>query len=179
MKLHETPLPGAYLIELERVEDSRGFFARSFCVDEFARHCLNAPIAQCNVSYNKKAGTLRGMHYQIAPHEEIKLVRCTMGAIHDVILDLRRESKTWGCWYQIELTAENRKALYVPKGFAHGFQTLSDNSEVLYQMSELYHPESARGVRWDDPAFEITWPLADPILSDRDRSYLLFDRAKG
>jgi dTDP-4-dehydrorhamnose 3,5-epimerase len=177
LKFHKTPLAGAYLIELELVEDSRGFFARSFCVDEFARHGLDATVKQCNVSFNKVAGTLRGLHYQIAPHEEAKLVRCTMGAIYDVILDLRRESETRGRWFQIELTAENRKALFIPKGFAHGFQTLSGNSEVLYQMSESYHPECARGVRWDDPAFEIRWPLADPILSDRDRTYPLFDRA--
>jgi dTDP-4-dehydrorhamnose 3,5-epimerase len=177
VKVLKTSLPGAYVIEPERIEDERGFFARSFCVDEFALHALDPSIVQCNISFNKRSGTLRGMHYQIAPHEEIKLVRCTMGAIYDVILDLRNGSETRGRWYHIELTAENRKALYVPKGFAHGFQTLNDNSEVLYQMCESYHPESARGVRFDDPAFEIVWPLPDPILSDRDRSYPLFDRA--
>ena len=179
MKFLKTPLAGAYVIEAERIEDSRGFFARSFCVDEFARHGLDPSIAQCNISFNRIAATLRGMHYQIAPHEEIKVVRCTMGAIYDVIVDLRPESEAYGRWYAVELTAENRKALYIPKGFAHGFQTLSDNSEVLYQMSEFYHPESARGMRWDDPAFGITWPLPEPILSDRDRSYPLLERGGG
>ena len=173
MKFLPTPLAGAYLIELEQLDDERGFFARSFCQNEFKAHGLDPVVAQCNVSFNRRRGTLRGLHYQAAPHAEAKLVRCTRGAVWDVIVDLRKGSLTVRQWHAAELTAENRRALYVPAGFAHGFQTLADDTEVLYQMSEFYHPESARGVRWDDPALGIDWPVPDPILSNRDRSYAL------
>jgi len=173
LKFLPTPLAGAYLIELEQLDDERGFFARSFCQNEFKAHGLDPVVAQCNVSFNRKRGTVRGLHYQAEPHAEAKLVRCTRGAVWDVIVDLRRGSLTVRQWHAAELTAENRRALYVPAGFAHGFQTLADDTEVLYQMSEFYHPESARGVRWDDPALGIDWPVPDPILSNRDRSYAL------
>jgi dTDP-4-dehydrorhamnose 3,5-epimerase len=168
-----TPLAGAYAIELEHIEDERGFFARSFCQDEFRKHGLKPAIAQCNVSWNRKRGTLRGLHYQAAPHEEAKVVRCTRGAVWDVLVDLREGSPTRLRWHARELNADNRLAFYVPEGFAHGFQTLADDSEVLYQMSESYHPGLARGLRWDDPRLGIEWPLPDPILSARDRSYAL------
>jgi dTDP-4-dehydrorhamnose 3,5-epimerase len=171
MRFTETKLKGAYIIEPEPIADERGFFARTFCAREFEAHGLNPRLAQCNISYNARRGTLRGMHYQAAPHQEAKLVRCTMGAIYDVIIDLRPESPTFKHWIAVELTAENRLMLYVPTGFAHGFQTLEDNTEVFYQMSEFYHPECARGVRWDDPAFGIKWPILHPILSNKDRSY--------
>ncbi|MBP1735805.1 MAG: dTDP-4-dehydrorhamnose 3,5-epimerase, partial [Deltaproteobacteria bacterium] len=155
-------------------EDERGFFARSFCAKEFKEHGLNQNIAQCNISYNGKKGTLRGMHYQAAPHEEAKLVRCTMGAIYDVIIDLRPDSSTFKKWIGVELTKENRRMLYVPEGFAHGFQTLEDHTEVLYQMSEFHHPEWARGVRWNDPTFGIFWPVNVEIISIGDQQYLDF-----
>lgn len=173
MKFLPTPLSGAFVVELERLEDERGFFARSFCQDEFRKQGLKLAIAQCNVSWNRKRSTLRGLHYQAAPHEEAKVVRCTRGAIWDVIVDMRESSPTRLRWYALELNADNRLALYVPEGFAHGFQTLADGSEVLYQMSEFYHPDLARGLRWDDLKIKIKWPLPDPILSERDRSYAL------
>jgi dTDP-4-dehydrorhamnose 3,5-epimerase len=166
-----TPLAGAFAIELEPHGDERGFFARSFCQDEFRAQGLEPVIAQCNVSFNRRRGTLRGLHYQVAPHREAKVVRCTRGAIWDVIVDLREGSPTLFRWFALELSAEDRRALYVPKGFAHGFQTLADESEVLYQMSEFYHPESARGVRWDDPQLALPWPVKGAILSDRDRAF--------
>ena len=171
MIFNETPLKDAYIIELERIHDERGFFARSWCVKEFKEYGLNPNLVQCNVSFNKKTGTLRGMHYQAAPHEETKLVRCTKGAFYDVIIDLRPDSPTFKRWFGMELTAENRKALYIPEGFAHGFQTLEDDTEVFYQMSEFYHRESARSIRYDDPAFRIEWPLAHPSLSPKDSIY--------
>ena len=171
MKFIETPLKGAYIIELEPIEDERGFFARSFCKEEFKRHGIEFEVAQCNISYNKKKGTLRGMHYQAPPHEEGKLVSCIKGAICDVIIDLRPDSPTYCKWFAVELTAKNYKMLYVPKGFAHGFQTLEDNTVVFYQMSEFYHPECARGVRWNDPAFGIEWPISNPIMSEKDKSF--------
>ena len=164
----ETKLNGAFIIDIEPREDERGFFARSWCEDEFQSHGLNPRLAQCNISFNKKRGTLRGMHYQVAPFAEAKLVRCTMGAIHDVIIDLRPDSPTFKQWISVDLTAENRRALYVPENFAHGFQTLRDNTEVFYQMSEFYHPECARGVRWDDPAFGIRWTLPVEVVSEQD-----------
>jgi dTDP-4-dehydrorhamnose 3,5-epimerase len=164
-------LQGAYIIELEKKEDERGVFARSFCQDEFRRQGLNPAIAQCNISFNRHKGTLRGMHFQAPPVEEDKLVRCTRGAICDVIVDIRRESKTYCRWASTELTAGNHRMLFVPRGFAHGFQTLEDRSEVFYQMSEFYDPRYARGIRWDDPAIGIEWPLKDPVISDKDRSY--------
>jgi len=173
VKFAPTTLGGAHVIELERLEDERGFFARSFCQDEFRRHGLDPAVAQCNVSWNRRRGTLRGLHYQAAPHEEAKVVRCTRGAIWDVIVDIRDGSATRHKWFSVELSADDRRALYVPKGFAHGFQTLADDSEVLYQMSEPYHAELARGLRWDDPKLGIRWPLPDPVLSARDRGYAL------
>ena len=171
MKFRPTPLEGALVVELERIEDDRGFFARSFCEAEFRARGLNPAVAQCNVSWNRRKGTLRGLHFQAKPHEEAKLVRCTRGAIWDVVVDLRDDSPTRLRWHAVELSADNRLALFVPGGFAHGFQTLQDDSEVLYQMAESYRPELARGVPWNDPKLAIAWPLADPILSERDRSY--------
>lgn len=170
----ETPLQGAYLIDVERLEDSRGFFARSWCQDEFSKYDLATNLAQCNISFNTQKGTLRGMHYQAEPYPEEKLVRCTMGAIYDVIIDLRPNSATFKDWFGVELTAENRRALFVPTGFAHGFQTLIDRTEVFYQMSEFFHPELACGIRWDDPAFGIDWHKKTLIISERDQSYLDF-----
>lgn len=164
----ETKLKGAFVIDIEPLEDQRGFFARAWCRDEFERHGLNTRIVHCNISFNKQRGTLRGMHYQAPPFAEAKLVRCTRGAIYDVIIDLRSDSPTFHEWFSVELTAENHRALFVPEGFAHGFQTLMDNSEVFYQMSEIFHPEHARSLRWNDPAFEIAWPIPDPILSEKD-----------
>ena len=170
MKFSPTKLSGVWLVDLERREDERGFFARSWCQSEFERHGLNPRLVQCNVSFNRKRGTLRGMHYQVAPHAEAKLVRCTRGAIFDVAVDLRPESPTYRHWVGVELTAENGRALYIAEGFAHGFQTLADDSEVFYQMSEFFHPECARGLRWNDPAFGISWPSPNPIISDRDQN---------
>jgi dTDP-4-dehydrorhamnose 3,5-epimerase len=166
----ETGLPGAFVIEPERLEDARGFFARTFCAREFAARGLDPRLAQCSVSFNKRRGTLRGMHYQVLPHAEAKLVRCTAGSIHDVIVDLRPSSPAFKHHASVVLSAENRRALYVPEGVAHGFQTLEDDTEVFYQISEFHAPEAARCVRWNDPAFGIAWPIADPILSDRDRT---------
>ena len=174
MKFTETRLKGAYIIEIEPIEDERGFFARSWCKQEFESHGLNPEIVQSSISFNKKRGTLRGMHYQAGPHEEAKTVRCTMGAIFDVIIDLRADSFTFKQWVAAELTAGNRKMLYVPEGFAHGFLTLTDDTEVLYQMSTFYEPASARGLRWDDPAIGITWPLAVSAISARDQQYAPF-----
>ena len=171
MVFTETKLKGAFVIELERLEDDRGFFARTFCRQEFEKHRLNPNIVQCSTSFNKKRGALRGMHYQLKPHEEVRLVRCTRGAMYDVILDLRMDSPTFKHWVAVELAAENRTMVYIPEGFAHGFQTLEDNTEVFYQMSETYHPGLAHGVRWNDPAFAIRWPVADPIVSRRDGDY--------
>jgi dTDP-4-dehydrorhamnose 3,5-epimerase len=169
----ETKLKGAYQIDLELRRDDRGFFARSFCQNEFAAHGLKTIVAQSNVSFNRQKGTLRGMHFQVPPKAEAKLVRCTRGAVYDVIIDLRSESASYCSWVAVELTADNSRMLYVPEGFAHGFQTLEDNAEVFYQMFEFYAPDYARGVRWDDPAFGIAWPLTNPIVSERDRSYPL------
>ena len=173
MKFLPTPLAGAFVVELVRMEDERGFFARSFCQDEFRALGLNPSITQCNISWNRRAGTLRGLHYQERPHEEAKLVRCTRGAVWDVVVDLRDGSPTRLRWHAVELSARNRLALYVPEGFAHGFQTLQDDTEVLYQISESYRPDLARGVRWDDPTLGITWPVSDPVISERDRTYPL------
>lgn len=159
------------MVELEPAADERGFFARAWCAEEFREHHLNPALAQCSISFNHRRGTLRGMHYQEAPHREAKLVRCTAGAIYDVIVDLRRASPTYCKWFAVELTAANRKMLYVPEGFAHGFQTLADQTEVFYQISEKYRPESSRGVRWNDPLFGIDWPIPAPILSPRDRAF--------
>lgn len=167
----ETKLKGAYIIEPERLEDARGFFARTWCQHEFESHGLSQRLVQCSVSFNNKRGTLRGMHYQAAPYEEVKLVRCTMGAIYDVIIDLRPVSPTFKQHVAVTLTAENRTMLYIPEGFAHGFQTLEDDTEVFYQMSEFYAPAYARGVRWNDPAFSIQWPEDRRIILERDQNY--------
>jgi dTDP-4-dehydrorhamnose 3,5-epimerase len=167
----ETKLEGAYLVDLERFEDERGFFALSWSAEEFAARGLESKLAECNVSFNRKKGTLRGMHYQTAPHGQVKLVRCTRGAIFDVIIDLRANSPTFKQWAGAELTANNHRALYVPMDFAHGFQTLEDDSEVFYQMSTPYVPGSGRGVRWDDPAFGIDWPQDERIIIERDNQY--------
>jgi dTDP-4-dehydrorhamnose 3,5-epimerase len=175
MRFRETKLKGAYLVEPERLEDERGFFARTWCQREFEAHGLNPRLVQCSVAFNRKTGTLRGMHYQAAPHAEAKLVRCTMGAIYDVILDLRPASLTLRQWIAEELTAENRRALYIPEGCAHGFQTLADNTEVLYQMSEFYYPERASAVRWNDPAFQIEWPLPPTAISRKDLTHANWD----
>ena len=166
----ETKLNGAFLIELERIEDERGFFALSWSAEEFARHGLDSQLVECNVSRNNKKGTLRGMHYQAHPHGQTKLVRCTMGVIYDVVVDLRASSPTFKQWVGVELSANNHLMIYIPKGFAHGFQALEDNSEVFYQMSHPYVPHSSRTVRWDDSAFDIYWPPGERIILERDRS---------
>ena len=166
-----TPLAGAVIVEPEPHEDARGLFARTWCRQEFEAHGLETRLAQCSTSLNKRKGTLRGMHYQAAPMAETKLVRCTRGAIFDVIIDLRPDSPTFTRHVAVTLTAENRTALYVPVGFAHGFQTLADDTEVFYQISELYSAEHARGVRWNDPAFAIAWPDDERIITERDRTY--------
>ena len=171
MKFTETALKGAYIVEIERFSDERGFFGRTFCSKEFAEHGLNPNLVQCSTSYNCKKGTLRGMHFQAAPFEEAKFVRCTMGAVYDVIIDLRPASPTYRKWVGTELTAENRTALYIPVGFAHGFLTLEDRSELFYQMSEYWSPPHGRGVRWDDPAFAIKWPMQPLVLSPKDAAY--------
>ena len=171
MIFEPTILPGAYVIEPERYEDFRGSFTRVFCQKEFAAAGLEARIVQCSVSFNRRKGTLRGMHYQEAPYQEVKLVRCNRGSVYDVIVDLRRESPTFKRHFALELNEQNGTALYIPTGVAHGFQTLVDDTEVCYQMSEFYMPQFARGVRYSDPAFGIRWPIADPIILDRDATY--------
>jgi len=171
MLFTETQLTGAYIIDPERIADERGFFARTWDRHEFAARGLLTSLAQCNISFNARRGTLRGMHYQAAPYAETKLVRCTAGAIYDVIIDLRPESPTLRQWLAFELSADNRCMLYIPEGFAHGFQTLTDRSEVFYQMTEFYAPDYARGVRWDDPAFGIVWPEAPQVIAARDQAY--------
>lgn len=171
MKFTAAGLAGAFILDIERLADERGFFARTFCRDEFAAHGLRTEFVQCNTSFNLRRGTLRGMHFQRAPYAEAKIVRCTRGAIHDVIVDLRPDSLSYCRWIAVELSAENERMLYVPEGMAHGFQTLADGSEVFYQMAAMYRPDAAGGVRWNDPAFDIRWPLADPIVSARDAAY--------
>lgn len=174
MRFVETPLPGVWVIELDLVEDDRGWFARTFDVAEFAARGLDANVVQCNASFNARRGTLRGMHYQAEPYGEPKLVRCVRGAIFDVALDLRPQSNTYRRWHAVELTIENHRALYLPQGVGHGFQTLTDNCEVWYQMGREYVPEASRGVRWDDPQFTIEWPsppAGGRTISERDRAY--------
>jgi dTDP-4-dehydrorhamnose 3,5-epimerase len=172
MIITETELPGAYVIEQERRYDARGFFARIWSEREFAERGLETHIAQCSLSHNKRTGTLRGLHFQRAPHEEVKLVRCTKGTIHDIIVDLRPDSSTFRQWMALELEEDDRRSLYVPRGFAHGFQTLTEYAEVFYMISEPHAPEAAAGVRWNDPAFGIEWPLGEPAeISERDRSW--------
>ncbi len=167
----ETKLKGAYIIDLQKLEDIRGFFARSWCQREFSEHGLNDRLVQCDISFNHKRGTLRGMHYQQSPYAEAKLVRCAAGALYDVIVDLRPDSPTYLQWISVQLSAQNRRAVFVPEGFAHGFQTLLDDTEVLYQMSEFYTPEAAGGFRWDDPLIKIRWPGKVSVISPKDQSY--------
>ena len=176
MLFSETKLRGAFVIEPERKEDERGYFARTFCEKEFAEHGLQTRFVQCNLSNSRRKGTLRGMHFQAAPHAEVKLVLCARGAIYDVIVDLRADSPTYRQHIGESLSAANGRMLYIPEGFAHGFQTIEDDTTVFYQMSQFYHPESARGVRWDDPAFHIEWPSAERIIIQRDREYPLLPR---
>lgn len=171
MHFHQTKLSGVFEIHLDPHVDDRGFFARAWCAMEFAANGLNPSLAQCNISFNSRKGTLRGMHLQAAPHTEAKLVRCTRGAICDVVLDLRPQSPTYKAWIAVTLTSTNRRMIYVPEECAHGFLTLEDETEVFYQMSEIYSAESARGVRWNDPAFQISWPGKVEVISDRDRNY--------
>jgi dTDP-4-dehydrorhamnose 3,5-epimerase len=175
MVITETKLKGAFVVELEPFEDVRGFFARAWSDREFEAFGLNARFVETNISFNKKRGTLRGMHYQLPPYQQVKLVRCTRGSIYDVIIDLRTDSPTFKQWYALELSAENRLMLYVPGEFAHGFQTLRDNTEVFYQTSAYYAPEHGRGVRWNDFAFNITWPDDDLVMVERDRNYQDFE----
>lgn len=167
----ETDLQGSYVIELEKLKDKRGFFSRAWCQKEFDKHGLNPRIVQANLSYNVKKGTVRGMHYQVAPHEESKLVRCIQGAIFDVIIDLRPESPTYKNWIGVELSLENHRMLYVPEGFGHGFQSLVNHTEVFYQVSEFYTPGAERGARYNDPAFNITWPLDVDVISEKDANW--------
>ncbi len=172
MIFHETKIKSVFIIEPELIKDERGFFARMWCAKEFANHGLNPNLSQISVAFNSKKHTLRGMHYQQAPHEEAKLVRCTSGSIYDVIIDLRANSKTFKEWFSIELSANSHKMIYVPEGCAHGYITLEDNIEVLYQMSTFYSPNHYVGVRWNDPAFNINWPFCENlIISEKDKSY--------
>jgi dTDP-4-dehydrorhamnose 3,5-epimerase len=179
MNLVPTALPGAYVIDPELFEDQRGLFARTWDADVFREAGLSDVLVQCSVSFNTRRGTVRGMHYQAAPHEEAKLVRCTAGRMFDVAIDLRPGSPAYRSWVGVELSAENRRALYVPEGCAHGFLTLADATEVLYQMSARHVPEAARGVRWDDPAFGIEWPGEMVVINDRDRTYPDFIASSG
>ena len=167
----ETKLRGAYIIDLERVKDERGYFARRWCAKEFASHGVNPALVQVNIGHSTQKGTLRGMHFQVAPHAEVKVVYCSRGALYDVIVDLRDGSTTKGQWVGVELTADNGRMLYVPEGFAHGYQTLQDETELAYQTSQFYAKESARGVRYNDPAFGITWPLPVSVISTGDQNW--------
>jgi len=171
MKFQKTKIEGLYIIEPELKTDERGYFARIFAKDELAREGLSFDIVHANISSTKKRGTVRGMHFQREPKAEGKIVQCVRGGIYDVAVDLRKNSKTFGKWEAVELTEENRKMFFIPKGFAHGFQALTDNCEVKYFMSEFYSPEHATGVRWDDPMLRVSWPIADIILDEKDRSW--------
>jgi dTDP-4-dehydrorhamnose 3,5-epimerase len=170
----ETELKGAFILDVKRFEDERGFFGRTYCAQEFEEYGLNTNVIQCNISFNKKKGTLRGMHMQLAPHAETKLVRCTQGAIYDVIVDMRANSATFKQWIGVELTADSYRMLYIPEGFAHGFFTLQDNTEITYQLSNSYVPAAERGYRWDDPAFNIQWPAEPSVISEKDKSHAPF-----
>lgn len=174
MKFIPLELPGACVIDVEPRRDARGLFARTWCRSELAAQGLSTAVEQCSLSFNPRTGTLRGMHYQAPPHEEVKIVRCTRGAIYDVIVDLRPASPAFRRWFGVELSADNRRMLYIPEGVAHGFLTLVPDTEVTYQMSQAYVAEAARGVRWDDPAFGIEWPAPVELISERDRSYADF-----
>ena len=173
MKFVETSLKGSYIIELEKLEDERGFFTRMWDEEIFQNKKLNSRLVQISLSSNKKKGTLRGMHFQEKPFEETKIVRCVKGKIFDVIIDLRSNSKTYKKWISIELNSNDLKMIYIPEGFAHGFQTLEDNTEVMYQMSNWFSPEHAKGIRWNDQEFNITWPINEPIISKKDQSHEL------
>jgi dTDP-4-dehydrorhamnose 3,5-epimerase len=175
MIFHQTDLSGVFIIEPELIADERGFFACAWIASEFEKHGLNANLRQSNIAFNAGRGTIRGMHFQKEPHEEAKLTRCTRGAIYDVAIDLRPDSPTRYRWVAAELTSDNHQMLYIPEGFAHGYQTLTDDAEMFYQVSEYYHPESAAGVRWDDPAFGINWPLPVSVITDRDANYPLLN----
>ena len=175
MTFHETKLPGVFEIHLEPLPDERGFFARCWCQEEFENMGLNTRVAQCSVSFNTRKGTLRGIHYQAAPYSETKVVRCTRGAIYDVVVDLRPDSPAFKEWVAVVLTASNRHMVYVPEGCGHGLMTLEDETEVFYQISKFYNPKSARGVRWDDPAFQIAWPEKVEVISEKDRTYPDFE----
>ena len=175
MTFHETKLPGVFEIHLDPKTDERGFFARAWCQKEFETQGLNARLVQCNVSFNPRRGTLRGIHYQAAPFAESKLVRCTKGSIYDVVVDLRADSPTYRDWIGVVLTAEKRNMVYVPEGCGHGFLTLEDDTEIFYQMSQFYSAQFACGVRWDDPAFRIAWPENVEVISERDRTYPDFE----
>jgi dTDP-4-dehydrorhamnose 3,5-epimerase len=177
MKLAETPIPGAFVLEAEPIADERGFFARTWCRRDFEARGLCAVTAQCSVSYNRLRATLRGMHFQCAPHEEAKVVSCLRGSIFDVVVDLRPDSPAYLRWFATTLREQDLRSLYVPEGCAHGFLTLEDDAWVAYQISELYHPQSSRGVRWDDPALGIAWPYPPEVISERDRSFPLLTRA--
>ena len=170
MKFSKTSLAGLWVIDLELREDERGFLARTFCENEFSAQGLNTRWPQCNLTLTKSRGMIRGMHFQMSPRAEIKLVRCAAGAIFDVAVDVRPNSPTFGKWEAFELTSQNRRMLYIPGGFAHGFQCLADNSEVFYQMSEFFFADLSRGVRWNDPTVAVKWPLPDPTLSERDKN---------
>ncbi len=176
MKFTETKLKGGFVIDIQKIEDDRGFFARGWCKNEFEEHGISSNLAQANLSFNRFKGTLRGLHYQASPHEEAKLVRCTKGGIFDVMVDLRKDSPTYGNWVGEELTAENHRMLLVPEGFAHGFQTLEDDTEVFYQVSEFYTPNAEQGARYDDPAFSIQWPLDVSVISDKDANWAAFNK---
>ncbi len=174
MVFKDTELKDAYIIELERLSDERGFFSRTYCEHEFREHGIEHHIVQANVSYNKVKGTLRGMHYQMQSYGEAKLIRCTKGAIYDVIIDIRPDSKSYKNWISVELNEQNHRMLYVPEGFAHGFITLEDSTEVSYQMSEFYKPGVGKGIRWNDPAFAINWPVAVSEISEKDKNWTDF-----
>jgi dTDP-4-dehydrorhamnose 3,5-epimerase len=173
-----TDLKDAFLVDIEPRPDARGFFARAWCRREFETYGLSGTVAQSNIGVSPRKGTLRGLHYQLAPHEEVKLVRCTRGGVYDVIVDLRPQSSTYKRWLGVELSADNYRMLYVPEGFAHGYQTLSDDTELWYQTSQFYAPEFARGVRYDDQAFDIRWPLEVTVISDADHGWPLFDHSE-
>jgi dTDP-4-dehydrorhamnose 3,5-epimerase len=173
MRFTQTPLGSAFIVEIEHQQDERGFFARSFCRREFEQHGLAVEVVQSSISYNRRRHTLRGLHYQAAPHQEAKVVRCVAGAIYDVIVDLRRASPTYLRWYAVELSAATMNAIYVPPDFAHGFLSLTDDATVLYQMSTEHEPKAARGLRWNDPMLAITWPTAPQVIGERDASYTL------
>ena len=176
MIFKETKLKGAFIVDIDKIGDDRGFFARAWCQKEFKNHGLTTSLAQANIAFSRYKGTLRGMHYQVKPYEEAKLIRCTKGAIYDVMIDLRPHSSTYKEWFGIELSEDDYRFVYIPENFAHGYLTLSDNTETFYQVSQFYSPESERGIRWDDPTFGIIWPVTEQlVISEKDRSWSLFN----